>query len=268
MALSTAITPEGPTTYERAAKIGTTIAQRILNDYLVSLDAGFGLRTALNDEILGWLSETVDREVNIYWGGQSFASSRPELVDSGLLPGRLPGEVYAGLALRGEEIAERRNRIGDVEYLELYAPLDLGLDAEPTFFVSTPLLAQERAVSEELALLVEESERQQEVTETEREILINALELNDVSVKDVMTPRSEVVFLDLDKGFPENLELAIESTHTRFPLVRGHLDQTEGLIHIKDVPRLMHEHDQDLMHICRPLNVVPISQSPVATMPR
>ncbi|MCL4151481.1 UNVERIFIED_CONTAM: hypothetical protein GTU68_012091, partial [Idotea baltica] len=87
--------------------------------------------------------------------------------------------------------------------------------------------------SEELALLVEESERQQEVTETEREILINALELNDVSVKDVMTPRSEVVFLDLDKEFPENLELAIASKHTRFPLVTGHLDQTEGLIHIK-----------------------------------
>ena len=111
--------------------------------------------------------------------------------------------------------------------------------------------------SEELALLVEESERQQEVTETEREILINALELNDVSVKDVMTPRSEVVFLDLDRGFAENLELAIDSTHTRFPLVRGHLDQTEGLIHIKDILRLMHEHDQDLSHICRPLNVVP-----------
>ena len=111
--------------------------------------------------------------------------------------------------------------------------------------------------SEELALLVEESERQQEVTETEREILINALELNDVSVKDVMTPRSDVIFLDLERGFPENLEHAIKSKHTRFPLVRGHLDQTEGLIHIKDVLRLMNEHDQDLMHICRPLKVVP-----------
>ena len=111
--------------------------------------------------------------------------------------------------------------------------------------------------SEELALLVEESERQQEVTETEREILINALELNDVSVKDVMTSRSDVIFLDLDRGFPENLEHAIASKHTRFPLVRGHLDQTEGLIHIKDVLRLMNEHDQDLMHICRPLKVVP-----------
>lgn len=111
--------------------------------------------------------------------------------------------------------------------------------------------------SEELALLVEESERQQEVTETEREILINALELNDVSVKDVMTPRSEVVFLDLDLGFQENLESAIESKHTRFPLVRGHLDQAEGLIHIKDVLRLMKKDEPDLMDIRRELKMVP-----------
>ncbi|MGC6426462.1 MAG: hemolysin family protein [Akkermansiaceae bacterium] len=111
--------------------------------------------------------------------------------------------------------------------------------------------------SEELAMLVEESERQQEVTETERQILINALELNDVSVKDVMTPRSEVVFIDIENTFDHNLGHAIKSTHTRFPLVRGHLDETLGLIHIKDVLRLMNEHDQDLMHIKRELKEVP-----------
>lgn len=111
--------------------------------------------------------------------------------------------------------------------------------------------------SEELALLVEESERQQEVTETEREILINALELNDVSVKDVMTPRSEVVVLDLELSFQANLELAIESKHTRFPLVTGHLDETEGLIHIKDVVSLLKNEDPDLMEIRRELKMVP-----------
>ncbi len=111
--------------------------------------------------------------------------------------------------------------------------------------------------SEELALLVEESERQQEVTETEREILINALELNDVSVKDVMTPRSEVVVLDLEMSFEDNLELAIASKHTRFPLVRGHLDQTEGLIHIKDVVYLLRKKNPDLLEIRRELKMVP-----------
>jgi CBS domain containing-hemolysin-like protein len=111
--------------------------------------------------------------------------------------------------------------------------------------------------SEELAMLVEESERQQEVTETEREILINALELNDVSVKDVMTPRSEVVFLDLDAEFYANMELAIESKHTRFPLVKGHLDETLGLIHIKDVLRLMKKEAPNLNEIRRELKMVP-----------
>ena len=111
--------------------------------------------------------------------------------------------------------------------------------------------------SEELALLVEESERQQEVTETEREILINALELNDVSVKDVMTPRSEVMVMDLDLSFQDNLDLAISSKHTRFPLVRGHLDETEGLIHIKDVVSLLKNEEPDLLEIRRELKMVP-----------
>lgn len=110
--------------------------------------------------------------------------------------------------------------------------------------------------AEELAMLVEESERRQEVTETEREILINALELNDISVKDVMTPRSEVVFLDVNAPFAENLQVAVKSMHTRFPLVQGHLDEPLGLIHIKDVLKVMTSKDVSLIKIKRPLREV------------
>lgn len=111
--------------------------------------------------------------------------------------------------------------------------------------------------SEELAILVEESERQQEVTETEREILINALELNDVLVKEVMTPRSEVVALDLDNSFEDNLALAVRTKHTRFPLVRGHLDETEGLVHIKDLLKIVNDDDPDLVKVKREIKMVP-----------
>jgi CBS domain containing-hemolysin-like protein len=55
--------------------------------------------------------------------------------------------------------------------------------------------------ADELALLVAESERAEEVTEIEREILINALELNELWVRDVMTPRQEVIVLDADQPF-------------------------------------------------------------------
>ena len=111
--------------------------------------------------------------------------------------------------------------------------------------------------AEELAFLVEESGKHDQVTDTEREILINALELNDISVKDVMTPRSEVVVLDVDADFEKNLGVAIRSKHTRFPLVKGHLDHALGLIHIKDILTLVNDEDPDLMRIKRQIKVVP-----------
>lgn len=111
--------------------------------------------------------------------------------------------------------------------------------------------------AEELAHLVEESEKHDEVTETEREILINALELNDIRVKDVMTARGDVVALDVDDGFKKNLEEALETKHTRFPLVRGHLDDAVGLVHIKDFLKLIGAENPDLMSIKRELKMVP-----------
>ena len=111
--------------------------------------------------------------------------------------------------------------------------------------------------AEELALLVTQSGKSQEVTETEREILINALGLNELWVRDVMTPRNKVVILDADQPFDKVLEIAMRSKHTRFPLVKGHLDHAIGLIHIKDLFKLIKEPNPDLMRIKRDLKIVP-----------
>jgi CBS domain containing-hemolysin-like protein len=110
---------------------------------------------------------------------------------------------------------------------------------------------------EELRVLVEQTEQGEDVTETERKILINALELNDLTVRDIMTPRTDVVTLDVEKSFEENLQIAVDSKHTRFPLVSGHLDKTLGLIHIKDVVALTGENSPSLMAICRDIITVP-----------
>ncbi len=111
--------------------------------------------------------------------------------------------------------------------------------------------------AEELAMLVTQSGKSKEVTDTEREILINALGLNELWVRDVMTPRNEVIILDADEPFEKALEVAMRSKHTRFPLVKGHLDNAIGLIHIKDIFKLMRDTDPDLMQIKRELKIVP-----------
>ncbi|RBP46095.1 CBS domain containing-hemolysin-like protein [Roseimicrobium gellanilyticum] len=124
-----------------------------------------------------------------------------------------------------------------------------------------PVGESERVHSEEeLKHIVAASEESDEVTETEKRIVLNALALNDRYVRDVMTPRKDVISLDVDEPFEVNLKLAIESKHTRFPLVEGHLDHSIGLVHIKDMLRLMQEpgsSGKDLRRIKRELLLVP-----------
>jgi len=111
--------------------------------------------------------------------------------------------------------------------------------------------------SEELQALVSETGGKSDMTDTERGIVIKALELSDLNVRDIMVPRSEVVSLDVDHGFEDNLKVAIDSRHTRFPLVRGHMDNTIGLIHIKDILKLPGQDSPSLMSIKRDLLPVP-----------
>ena len=110
---------------------------------------------------------------------------------------------------------------------------------------------------EELRHIVAESEKSQRVTETEKDILLNALALNDRCVRDVMTPHNQVVSLDIDESFEANLKKAVDSKHTRFPLVEGHLDHSIGMIHIKDLLPLMGRPNPDLRRIRRSLVPVP-----------
>src|SRR4029079_18395065 len=87
--------------------------------------------------------------------------------------------------------------------------------------------------------------------------LVNALDLRRRVVRDIMTPRGEVVFLDIEESFEENVKKALESRHTRFPLCRGHLDNTIGLIHIKELVPMMRDPQPDLMRIRRDVHSVP-----------
>ena len=110
---------------------------------------------------------------------------------------------------------------------------------------------------EELRLILDESEKSDEVSSIGRDILVNALDMRRRVVRDIMTPRGEVVYLDIEQTFDDNVQKALESRHTRFPLCRGHLDHTVGLIHIKELVPMMRDPAPDLMKIKRELIPVP-----------
>src|SRR4051812_27973030 len=110
---------------------------------------------------------------------------------------------------------------------------------------------------EELRLILDQSEQADEVSELGRDLLVNALDLRQRVVRDIMTPRGEVVFLDLEESFEDNVKKALESRHTRFPLCRGHLDNAVGLVHIKELMPMLRDPQPDLLRIKRELIPVP-----------
>jgi CBS domain containing-hemolysin-like protein len=121
-----------------------------------------------------------------------------------------------------------------------------------------PIAEGELAHSEEeLRLILRESEKSAEVTPLGRELVFNVLDLRDRVVRDIMTPRGEIVYLDLEDDFDTNVKKAIESRHTRFPLCRENLDNTVGLIHIKELLPMMRDPHPDLLKIKRELIPLP-----------
>jgi CBS domain containing-hemolysin-like protein len=110
---------------------------------------------------------------------------------------------------------------------------------------------------EELRVILAESVKSHDVTSLGKEILINALDLRRRVVRDITTPRKDVIFLNTEDTFEENLQRAEKTRHTRFPLCEGHLDNTVGLVHIKDLLRLLRDPQPDLHKIKRELLPVP-----------
>ena len=125
-------------------------------------------------------------------------------------------------------------------------------------FKIDPVAETEMAHSEEeLRVILGESEKSREVTPLGKELLINTLDLRRRVVRDIMTPRGEVVYLDIDTPFEENLAEARTSRHTRFPLCKGYLDNPIGLVHIKDLLELIRQESPDLLSIKRDALLVP-----------
>lgn len=90
------------------------------------------------------------------------------------------------------------------------------------------------------------------LTPSVRKIMGRAMTLNELEVSDVLLPRNQVNFLDVYKSVEDNLAMAKESGHTRFPLCEGDLDNCLGIVHIKDIFRFAGNMDQlDLRKVMR-----------------
>jgi CBS domain containing-hemolysin-like protein len=88
---------------------------------------------------------------------------------------------------------------------------------------------------EELRLILAHSEKAGILSEENREIIEGVFQFSKRTARQIMVPRTDVSVLSTLKSIEENLEIIRTTRHTRYPLCDGTLDQTIGLIHVKDL---------------------------------
>jgi CBS domain containing-hemolysin-like protein len=71
------------------------------------------------------------------------------------------------------------------------------------------------------------------------ELVNHAREFQDLTVGDVMKPRADIVAIEQDCGFAEVVERFIEAEHSRLPVYKDTLDEPVGVVHVKDVFKLL-----------------------------
>jgi putative hemolysin len=97
--------------------------------------------------------------------------------------------------------------------------------------------SQTRISEDEIRILISEGVKSGSINETEKEIIENIFEFNDLKANEVMIPRTETVAVDVKDDEQENAKKIIKSGHSLIPVFQESLDNIIGVIHAKDYMR-------------------------------
>jgi CBS domain containing-hemolysin-like protein len=93
----------------------------------------------------------------------------------------------------------------------------------------------EHEIQQEILSVVEEGEKEGVVDEEEREMIESVIEFRDTTAGQIMTPRPEIVALELNSTLPHVKETLEESGHSRLPVFDGTLDHIVGILYARDL---------------------------------
>ena len=118
---------------------------------------------------------------------------------------------------------------------------------------------------EDLRGLVDLLEQRQVIQPDERAMIHSVFELGDTIVREVMVPRTDMVFVERDKTLRQALSLALRSGFSRIPVVGENEDDIVGISYLKDIVTRSYEHREGesvekVDSIMRPATFVPESK--------
>lgn len=118
---------------------------------------------------------------------------------------------------------------------------------------STPPITEE-----ELHVLIDEGTQAGVFDPSEQEMVSGVFRLGDRRVYAVMTPRTEIVWLDVDDNPEEIRQVLAESPYSRYPVCRGDLDDVLGIVSARDIlTAMLQNRPLDLLKLLKPAIFIP-----------
>lgn len=113
--------------------------------------------------------------------------------------------------------------------------------------------------ADELMSLVEQSEEGGLIEPQDAELLEAVFEFSGKTASEVMTPRIEIVAIDVESTLDETLATVMESGFSRYPVYRGTIDQVVGVLLAKDLLSVLRSRPASfaLTPLMRPVHVIP-----------
>jgi len=118
----------------------------------------------------------------------------------------------------------------------------------------------------ELRELVDMAGADSVIEDDERQMIHSVFELGDTVARELMVPRTEMVWIETHKTLRQAMSLGLRSGYSRIPVVGDGIDDIVGVIYVKDIARRVFEHQESqtterVSDLMRPAFMVPDSRS-------
>lgn len=94
---------------------------------------------------------------------------------------------------------------------------------------------EERISKEEIESLVELGEEQGAINKTERAMIDGIIKFDDILAREVMTPRTETFYIEVNSDIKESINLILEENYSRIPVYESEIDNIVGVLYMKDI---------------------------------
>lgn len=123
-----------------------------------------------------------------------------------------------------------------------------------------PNAAVDNVTEEEIRMMVDVGGQKGVIEDTQKEMINNIFEFDDITAEDIMTPRTDVEAVEVSEGLAEALRSCVDGGYSRLPIYKEEIDNIVGVLHVKDLlPYVGQEIPKDvtIRHIMRETYFIP-----------